>query len=144
MVETKHKPDLSIGCLRLWIHGREFPDDDYWDGNWLEATAECQTATSTVKVTGPFIHLSDLVQLKDCCQKLCADLSGTMQVEFMEPHLGFELVMSTLGQCTVVISMTPDNITEEHRFVCQLDQSYFPAVIAELQQILTTYPFKGV
>lgn len=145
MIEIQRKPDLSIGCLKLWIHEREFLDsDDYWDGNWLAATAHYITASSSVKISGPFIHLSDLANLKDSFQKLSANLSGTLQVEFVEPHLSFEFNMSYLGQCIVVISMISYNMEEEHRFSCQLDQSYFPTIIEELKRIETTHPFKGV
>lgn len=145
MLEAKHQPDLSLGCLQLWIHGREFPDtDDYWDGNWLQATAHCKTQTTSVEVSGPFIHLSDLKNLRENCEKLSADLLGSFHAEFLEPYLDLELTMNSVGQCETTVSLTPDNLTEEHRFTFQLDQSYLPPFINELKQILTTYPVIGV
>src|SRR5256885_6731459 len=33
-------PDIKLGGLQVWVHGRQFPDAiDYWDGNWLRITA---------------------------------------------------------------------------------------------------------
>lgn len=145
MLETKRKPDFSLDCLRLWILEREFPDsDDYWDGNWLQAIAHCKTQVASVEITGRFIHLSDLETLKGNLEKLSANLSGSFHAEFLEPYLSLEFTMNGLGQCEVIISLTPDNSTEEHRFICQLNQSYLPTSINELKQIVKTYPLKGL
>jgi hypothetical protein len=47
-IENLGEPDLRVAGLRVWIHGRQFPDSqDYWDGNWLNATAYCVYPDST-------------------------------------------------------------------------------------------------
>jgi hypothetical protein len=43
-------PDLKIFGLCVWIHGRQFESSvDFWDGNWLRATAICSSEGVTVK-----------------------------------------------------------------------------------------------
>ena len=36
------QPDITVGALHIWIHERQFPEsEDFWDGNWGNATAHC-------------------------------------------------------------------------------------------------------
>jgi hypothetical protein len=39
-LERLGEPDLVIAGLRVWVHGRQFPQAvDYWDGNWRHCGA---------------------------------------------------------------------------------------------------------
>jgi len=76
-LENLGEPDLQIAGLRVWIHGRQFPDaTDYWDGNWLRATAYCIYPESTVRVHGSIIHLGEIVGLLRSCERLYQTLEG--------------------------------------------------------------------
>lgn len=137
-------PDLTISGLRLWVHGRQFPaSDDYWDGNWVVVTAECQYPQSLVRAGGPIVHLSEVASLLEGCQAIYQTLRGTAALACMEPNLRVELAMDALGHVKAVVALTPDHMTEEHTFRSELDQSYLPPIIAECRSILERFPLKG-
>ena len=92
------EPSLQIGRLKLWVHGRQFPlAQDYWDGNWLHVTARCDSASSTVSTIGPIVHLGELAQLLEECERLYESLSGIAKLDCMEPNLGVTLTAKTSG-----------------------------------------------
>jgi hypothetical protein len=41
---------------------------------------------------------------------------------------------------TLTVKITPDHMTQEHRFQFELDQSYLPAVVEQCRAILARYP----
>lgn len=55
------EPDIDLAGLKRWIHGYQFRDcSDYWDGNWLNATAICSEGGATGRVRGFFIRNDEL------------------------------------------------------------------------------------
>ena len=39
--ENIGEPDIKISGLEIWIRGNQFSDSrDYWDGNWMNITAQ--------------------------------------------------------------------------------------------------------
>jgi len=55
------QPDITVGALHIWIHERQFPEsEDFWDGNWGNATAHCSAEGAEVWVNGPTLHLLEL------------------------------------------------------------------------------------
>ena len=140
----RRSPDLKIGGLHLWVQGRQFPEsNDYWDGNWIVVTAECRYPQSSVRAEGPFVHLGEVADLLKGCKALYASLQGSAALSCMEPHLRADLTATGLGHINLVISLTPDHLTEEHVFRTELDQSYLPEIISACQSILDRYPLKG-
>ncbi len=111
--ENLDKPDLQIGGMKLWVHGRQFPlAHDYWDGNWLQVTARYDSASSTVSTVGPIVHLGELVSLLGECERLYESLSGVAKLDCMEPNLGITLTAKTSGHIDVRIHITPNHIPE--------------------------------
>ena len=52
-MESYGEPTFQIGPLRIWVHGRQFPDAiDAWDGNWLNVTAHYVAQGASVVVAG--------------------------------------------------------------------------------------------
>jgi len=142
-VENLGEHDLEIAGLRVWIHGRQFPDStDYWDGNWLRVTAYC-TYQSAVRVHGSLIHLREIAGLLQGCERLYQTLEGRAALECLEPNLRVELVAETGGHIHVVISITPDHMSETHSFTDGFDQTYLPPVIAACKRILERFPMRG-
>jgi len=138
-------PDLTLVGLRLWVHGRQFEGlTDYWDGNWLRVTAECQYPGSRVTKDGPILHLSEIVKWLSECRAVYATLEGTACLHCMEPYLDVELAISDrLGHLTVKIALTPDHMSQQHEFSDEIDQSVLPSLIAALEGILEQYPLRG-
>jgi hypothetical protein len=137
-------PQLQISGLRIWIHGRQFPNsDDYWDGNWLRVTAECRSQGSRVRVHGPIIHLGELSGLSESCKRLYETLSGAACLDCMEPELNVKMTAKGSGQIELEVSITPDNLNEKHIFRESIDQSYLPSIIASCEAILAEHPVKS-
>lgn len=139
------EPDLCIGGFELWIYGRQFSKaDDYWDGNWLNITAQCTGDSAFVHTSGPIIHLSEVRKLLVECKQIYTSLSGNAHLKCMEPYIDLKIEMLNLGHCELQVSITPDHLYQNHLFIFDLDQSYLPSLIKNLELILASYPLKGL
>lgn len=137
------EPDLEIAVLRLWVHNRQFPaSDDYWDGNWLNVTAECRSPGTCVHANGPIVHLGEIQTLLEQLEVLYRSLHGEARLECMEPNLDVSLRALTGGHVEVTISLTPNQLTESHTYTEHLDQTFLPSIIAECKAILGKFPPK--
>jgi hypothetical protein len=142
--EPSGAPDLQIAGLRPWIHGRQFPmADDYWDGNWLQVTVHCAAPGAHVWVTDPILHVSEIAHFVRGVEALHASLQGEATLLCMEPELAVILTAEGLGHITMVVAMTPDHLSQAHRFTFVIDQSYLLSVIDSCQTLLRQYPVKG-
>jgi len=137
-------PDIKLGGLRVWVHGRQFPDAiDYWDGNWLRITAHCGTHGADVWTTGSILHVPDIAHWLAELEHLNRSLSGEANLVPMEPELRVKLAATQLGHISMEVEITPDNVTQEHRFHFELDQSYLEPVIESCRKIVNDYPVRG-
>ena len=136
-------PDLRLGGFSLWVNGRQFPDlNDYWDGNWLRVEALVKADGARVRATGPIIHSPELLAFADQLIALDQNPTGSASLKCMEPELDIEITVSKLGKASMIVSITPDHLKQQHRFEFELDQTYFRPAIASLERILSTYPIK--
>ena len=136
-------PDIKLAGLSIWIHRRQFPDvDDYWDGNWLVITASCEASGALVWADGPIIHLSEIKRLMDGASQMQASLSGTAELNCMEPELNLRLKMSERGQIKMEVTISHDHLAQTHWFKFDVDQSYLPKLIRDCADVLTKYPIK--
>jgi hypothetical protein len=137
------EPDLQIAGLRIWIHGRAHPGaTDYWDGNWLLATAYCVYPDAVVRVHGSIIHLGELVGLLRGIERLYSVLEGSAALNCLEPNLRVQLNAKTGGHIELEICITPDDLTESHRFIDGFDQTFLPPVIKACKSILENLPVR--
>jgi hypothetical protein len=138
------EPDLELSGLQIWIHGRQFPDSaDYWDGNWVNVTTHCGAQDASVWTSGPIIHLSEIAHLLQGAREMNTSLKGTATLPCMEPELAVELRADGLGHIEMIVEITPDNLSQEHKFTFEIDQTYLPSLISSCQTILRNYPIKG-
>jgi hypothetical protein len=136
-------PSLDLFGLKLWIHGREFPNaTDFWDGNWLHVTAILSTPTSMVRTEGPIVHLREIYALKAECAKLYETLSGQAVLSCMEPNLSAKIIAGTGGHIEVEVSVVPDQLTERHEYKTTSDQTFLPSVVRQCEDILEQYPIR--
>lgn len=143
MDETR-TADLKLAGLRLWVHGRQFPDaQDYWDGNWLNVTARCDGDGARILASGPILHLSELDRWRREAEKLLETLAGEAHLACREPNLSVVLKAAARGQITMEVSITPDHLTQKHWFQFAIDQSYLPSLVVQCQAILEAYPLRG-
>jgi hypothetical protein len=142
-LEQLGEPDLVIARLRVWVHGRQFPQAaDYWDGNWLLVTAYWVSPDSMVRAHGPILHLGELAGLLRECEALYKTLRGGAALRCIEPNLAVELKAENGGRISAKLSITPDHMNESHRFEEEIDQTYLPPVIGSCQAILEKYPIR--
>ena len=142
--EPLEPPDLQVAGLRLWVHGRQFPmTDDYWDGNWLQVTVHCGAPGASVWVSGPLIHLSEITHFLRGVEAMHTSLQGEATLPCMEPEFAVTLTAQGRGHITMVVHLTPDHLSQAHRFTFALDQSYLPLVIASCRTLLQQYPIEG-
>ncbi len=138
------KPDVQVSGLQIWIHGRQFPDlNDYWDGNWLRATVHCKAKGSSVWVSGPIIHLSELHGWLVSTQAMNESLKGEANLDCMEPELSVSLKAEGLGHINMEVNITPDHLSQDHKYHFEIDQSYLSELIKSCQAILQRYPVRG-
>ena len=130
--------------VAIEVLGREDHDtDDFWDSNWL---------TSRVEVSaGPFKGLVQLnlradefaVFLQDV-QELNSTLEGDVELRTLEGGLTLRLWIHERGDMWVdgdIFDGWDDG--NRLRFHFNLDQSYLPPVISQLQSLLAIYPVIG-
>ena len=137
---------LKIDGLALWIHGRQFPDaNDFYDGNWLNVTAHCAAAGASVWVQGAILMVPDLALWAEQCDALYKSLSDEAVLSSFEPELRVTIRGSdTKGHLSMRVDITPDHMSQSHRFDFQIDQTYLPAVIRDCQAIVAAYPIREV
>lgn len=144
MTEEARTVDLKLAGLHIRVHGRQFPDArDDWDGDWLHVTAQCDANGASVAVSGPIVHLSELVRWCRDVEKLLHSMTGEARFDCREPNLTIQLEAASLGHITMDVSITPDHLTQKHWFQFAIDQSYLPSLIAQCQSILDAYPLRG-
>lgn len=145
LLETLGPPDIQLEDLRIWIHGRQFPGaDDYWDGNWVYATAYCGSPGAEVWTSGPIIHLSEVVNWLADGETMRRTLSGEANLDCMEPELSVKLrTEGSLAHVSMRVEITPDNLKQEHVFLFEIDQTYLTGLIGACKRILTRFLVRG-
>ena len=96
-----------------------------------------------IRTEGKNLHLSELREFLTDIEQLESTLQGRAELDCMEAHLTVELVMGKRGDVDLSISLTPDTERQKHRFLDEIDQSYFPKIASAWRAILTKYPIRG-
>ena len=139
------EPDIDVAGLNLWVHGYQFQSaDDYWDGNWLNATAICSSKGASVQVQGYFIRTDEISDWQRTVDKLGIDLKGAAKLACMEPYISVTLTAGSLGAIVMEVQITPDHLTQEHRFEFLIDQSYLTLLSSQCARLLHAYPLRGI
>jgi hypothetical protein len=137
-------PDVKLDGLQVWIHGRQFPnEEDYWDGNWLNVTAHCGAQGADVWTRGAILHVPDIARWLTSLEGMNQSLSGEANLVSLEPELRVELNMKGRGQISMRVEITPDRMTQGHNFQFEIDQSYLTGLIESCRQVLAKYPIRG-
>jgi len=133
--------DLKIGGLRLWVHGKQFPDEtDSTDAEWLRITAHDRAVGASVWTSGPIAWASHLSTFLCQLKAMNAELAGTAKFESMDPGLSLHLEMTKTGQILLELAITPDHLTQRHNFQDSIDQTHLPAAISQLEKIVKQFP----
>lgn len=123
--------DIEIGPLRLWFDGRCSRE------GWMGVTAVCETPAARVAVTGDILQLDDLRQWVQQCERIEASRLNEAILSPAEPMIRVSVIRSDkLGHFRVSLDITPDPESEQHHFVYEIDQSYFPSMLAQTRRVL--------
>jgi hypothetical protein len=137
---------VRLNAFQLWVHGRQFPEaQDQWDGNWLNVTAHCGQAGASVWATGAILDTVGLLRFRDELERLHKTLSGEAVLESHEPNVRVRVTSSDgAGHLQVRVEITPEHLAQSHWFEFEIDQSYLPATVAQLESVLIEFPVKGI
>lgn len=137
------KPDIELAGLKLWVHSYQYRNaDDYDDANWLNATAICAEKGATVLVEGAFIPTDEIFAWQRAVEELAANLSGEARLECLEPEIAVTLKGLPLGAVEMRVQITPDQLTQAHRFTFAIDQSYLGLLASQCASLLNCFPIR--
>jgi len=144
--EQRGEPALKIAGFQLWVTNRQFPDlNEYYDGNWLLVAAHCGEEGSSIWAEGALLLAQDIVGFGKNCEKLLKGEVKTVTLEPPEPNLRIEIkAADTLGHFQMEVQITPNHLTQEHRFEFEIDQSYLPSIIEQCEKLAARFPVRGV
>ena len=137
---------IVLGPLRIWVSGYEYPDaPDYWDANWLLATARCVGNGSHVEVRGAFIHLSEIKKWKEDLEPFSQTLKGVVELPAMEPTLAIKIEAQkpSTGHLSCEVGLADEHIPEYHRYKFEIDQSHITSLLAQLAAIMKQFPIRN-
>ena len=141
------KNTIQIAGLTLQIHGYQFPKElkDCWDANWLLAKAECRAKGASVRANGAFISTVELAALRSDLSALLEGRSDNAELSCMEPELAIRFERcGHLGGLSVLVDLTADHLAQSHRFEFAVDQSHLPTIVCSLDEVLKTFPIRGI
>ena len=135
---------MAISGLRIWVHKRQFPDStDQWDGNWLDVTVRVRHLRALVWASGAILTTMDLATWRDGCSKLHKGEVDSAMLSPLEPELEVAIRrVDSVGHLELRIDITPDHLSQDHAFRIEVDQSYLPGLIRELDAILVEFPVR--
>jgi hypothetical protein len=133
------EPDFTLHTFKIWIHRKESHDD-----NWLFITVECSASGALVRVENrSIIELTDIERWLKAMKQMHQTLKGEATLNPCEPEIKAKLTMKNHGQMSFEVIITPDNLYQTHKFLFEIDQSYLPSAISDLDKILKKYPVVG-
>ena len=142
-VDKLGEPNLDFAGLKLWVHGYQFQNSiDYWDGNWLRATAICSANGASVIVSGNFIRNTEIKDWHRAIDELYMKLEGEAVLDCMEPELAVTLKAASLGSVEMSVEITPDQSTQEHKFSFSIDQSFLSRLSSQCGRLLEDFPIR--
>lgn len=135
------KPHVELAGLKLWVHGYQYPNaDDNDDANWLNAIAICSEKGAVVQVNGAFIRTIEIFAWQRAVEEMAANRASEAKLECREPELAVTLKAVSLGAIEMRVQITPDQLTQEHRFTFAIDQSYLGPLVSQCVSLLNKFP----
>ena len=138
--ESRNSPSLVLGGLSVWVLDNAFPESVEWyDGSWLQVRAECTAPGATVTANGPLLTAEDIGRLLAGMEAMQRGGSSA-GMSPLEPNLAVSLTGSSKGRLRIDVRITPDSMTQEHRFFFDADVAYLAGPIEQCREILRRFP----
>ena len=91
------------------------------------------------------LDLVGLVRLRDELERLYKTLWGEAVLESHEPTVKVPVAASDgAGHLNVRAEITQDHLAQGHWFEFEIDQSYLPATVSQLESVLVAFPVRGI
>ena len=134
-------PPLVLGGLRVWVLEKAFPQSVEWyDGSWLQIRAECAAPGATVTASGPLLTAEDIDHLLAGMESMHRWETSSAGMSPLEPNLVVSLTGNSRGGLRIDVRITPDSMTQEHRFFFDSDLTYLATPIEQCRDILQRFP----
>lgn len=134
-------PALTVAGLQLWVHGREShdaaggPEDD-----WLRVTVHCGAEGASVWASGSLLMLGDIERFGRGCTALSDGEVERVTLSPFEPELRATLERSDArGHVEVVVELTPDQLSQQHRMSFEIDLTYLPGIASQCAVIVAQH-----
>ena len=139
-VDRRDPPSLVLGGLSLWVLDKAFPESVEWyEGSWLQVRAECSAPGATVTANGPLLTTEDIGRLLAGMEAMQRG-ANSAGMSPLEPNLAVSLTGSSRGRLRIDVRITPDSMTQEHRFFFDADVAYLAGPIEQCREILRRFP----
>ena len=109
-------------------------------GTWLQVRAECSAPGATVTANGPPPTAEDIGRLLAGMEAMQRRESGSAELSPLEPNLIVSLTGSSRGRLRIDVRVTPDSMTQEHRFFFDTDVAYLAGPIEQCREIPAPLP----
>jgi hypothetical protein len=96
-----------------------------------------------VSVEGAFIRTTEIFAWQHAVAELGANLVGEARLECLEPEIAVTLKGAPLGAVEMQLQITPDQLTQEHKFTFAIDQSYLGPLSSQCASLLNDFPIRG-
>jgi hypothetical protein len=138
-------PDIKIAGLQIWVHGYQFEEaDNNDDRSWLRVSAHCGADGASVWVTGSYLQVYDIERFAADVEKLYKKETKEIEMSPLEPELSIALkAIDALGHLELTVEITPDHLSQEHKFQFEIDQSYLPAFMNQCRELLRLFPSRN-
>lgn len=130
--------------VRLGFSHRAYPEaQDYWDGNWVVTRIQAESQGFRADFTDQ-VHLGDVVQFYEQVMSLHATLSGEATLAMMEEYLTVTGTLDARGglHWSAMLAQ-PFRRDNRLQFTFWADQSYLPALIQQLENVLSEFEVRG-
>jgi hypothetical protein len=134
----------SAGCVTVDVLGREHPTaTDYDDGNWLLSQVSVEAGAWNGRFRAS-LRAEEFGSFLRGVRLLYDSLEGTAEFVPMEPWLILKLEGDRLGH-VAVSGVADDEVATGNKLSLhfEIDQSYLPSVIRELEAVLAEFPVVG-
>jgi hypothetical protein len=139
--EDSDPPSLVLGGLRVWVLEKGLPEAVEWyEGTWLQVRAECAAPGASVTVRGPLLTAEDLGRLLAGMEAMQRGEARAVELSPLEPNLVVGLTGNSKGRLRIDVRLTPDSMTQEHRFFFDADLAYLSGPIEQCREILRRFP----
>lgn len=141
--ELQGKPTFTLAGFNVWVLGREFDDaQDPSDDNWLRVVAQCGAQGAEVRVSGAILELAELRAWLDELLALQTSKTGAAELACTEPYLRAQVKFAN-GRGTFALEITPDPLTQQHKFSFDIDHSQVSKLTSSLETLLMKFPLRG-